>query len=224
MPRSPEMQPFKVTFWLGTPVSLNHPWIHLDGITAHLKYESALDREYRHLPSKSVVSQDDHAPPLYRKTNGVRHASVSLFVPDLPPYTYTMFKRFEPEGYPRRGPQKVNIGSGHYRNYMLRLVLKPCERVEFYGYGAMDRIADLLSTLTHLGGEGRDGFGQIIGLDVEPIDEDRSLVAGGIAMRPIPVKQLRSWSEAVHVAWRAPYWARESIALCAPPGAEVVMA
>ncbi|MFA5636159.1 MAG: hypothetical protein WC977_09665 [Anaerovoracaceae bacterium] len=219
------MQPFKVTVWVGTPVCLNWPWIHLDGLTAHLKYERSLGREFRYLPSKTVVSQPNHDRPLFRKTNGVRHASVSVFVPDTERYTVPMFKRFEPDSFPRRGPQKVNIGSGHYRNYMLRSVVVPCERVEFYANGDMDYCAELLSGLMWLGDDGRVGWGKVIGIDLEPMDDDLSLTAHGVAMRPIPVSACRSHGDDVaRIAWRAPYWARESVDLCAVPGCEVVLA
>ena len=218
------MQPFRVVFWLGSPVCINHPWLHLDGITAHLRYEEALGREFRYLPSKAVVPQPKHQAPLYIKTNGVRHAGVSVFCPDVEREVQTMFKRFEPEGFPHTGPNKVNLGSGHFRNYMLRSVLVPCERVEFHACGDMDRIGRLLRNLTHLGNDGRIGWGKILGLELIPEREDLSLVACGVAMRPIPVSALRSWSEAVPLAWYPPYWRAESVALCAPPGAEVELA
>lgn len=218
------MQPFRVVFWLGSPVCINHPWLHLDGITAHLRYEEALGREFRYLPSKAVVPQPKHQAPLYIKTNGVRHAGVSIFCPDTERVVQTMFKRFEPEGYPQAGAQRVNLGSGHFRNYMLRSVLVPCERVEFHACGDMRRVARLLSSLTHLGNDGRIGHGAILGIDVVPEPEDLSLVAHGVAMRPIPVSALRSWSEAVPLAWHAPYWDPKSVDLCAPPGAEVELA
>jgi hypothetical protein len=40
-------------------------------------------------------------------------------------------------------------------------------------------------------------------------------------MRPIPVRLLESYNDAVELAWKPPYWAADSIELCAPPGAEV---
>lgn len=217
------MQPFRVTFHVGSPVCLNHPWLHLDGLTAHVKHLEQLGRDYRYLPSKAVHSGPRHAPPLFVKTNGVRHAGVSIFDPEAEQYTETMFKRFEPEGYPQAGAQRVNLGSGHFRNYMLRQVVVSCERVEFHGNGDMERVGRLLSQLTHLGNDGRVGYGHIIGLDIEPEEEDLSLVAHGVAMRPIPVEALESWSEAVPLAWHAPYWSPQSVALCAPPGAEVAL-
>jgi hypothetical protein len=215
------MQPFRVVFTLGTPVCINHPWLHLDGIIAHLKYEARLQREYRYLPSKAVVTQADRDRPVFKKTNGIRHASVSVFAPDVPMFTQAFFKRFEPENYP--GRNRVNIGSGHYRNYMMRAVLVPCERVEFYGFGEIDVVRGYLETLTHLGNDGRIGHGRILSVSVEPVEQDLSLVAHGIAMRPIPTHALRKWSDAVPLAWHAPYWAASSISVCAPPGAEVVL-
>lgn len=218
------MRPFRVTFWLASPVCVNHPWLHLDGLTAHLKYEERMGRAYRHLPSKAVMSQEGRDRPLFQKTAGVRHASVSIFCPDVPFTTQAYFKRFEPAGFPESGQRKVNIGSGHYRNYMLRSVLVPCERVEFHGCGDAGRVAELLSTVTHLGNDGRVGHGRILRLEVSEEDEDLSIITHGIAMRPIPVTALRRWSEAVPLAWHAPYWAPGSVGLCAPPGAEVELA
>lgn len=215
----PDMRPFAAVCRMATPVNLNHPWLHLDGITAHLQYLRAAGRDYYTLPSKTVVSQPDHGPPLYLKTNGVRHASVSLFAPDLPLKAAQYYKRFEPDGCP--GTARVDLGSGHYRNYMLRAVLQPCETVTFYGCGDINKLRELLADLTHLGNDIRVGWGLIAGMTVREVAEDWSLTRDGRATRPIPVRLLRRYSDQVRLAWHAPYWARESVDLCAPPGAEV---
>jgi len=215
------MTPFRVTFWLGAPICIAHPWLHLDGLVAHLQYEEALGRQYRCLPSKHVVALPDDTQQLFERTNGVCHASVSCFMPDVPMRIETYFKRFEPENFPKSAAARINTARGHFRNYMMRAVLVPCERVVFHANGDMERVAELLGRLTHLGNDGRIGHGKILRMDVQQEEEDCSLLAQGIAMRPIPVRALRRWSDAVPLAWRSPYWASTSVALCAPPGAEV---
>jgi len=43
-------------------------------------------------------------------------------------------------------------------------------------------------------------------------------------MRPIPVKLLRSYEDAAYLAYRPPYWAKESVDLCAVPFTHVELA
>jgi CRISPR type IV-associated protein Csf3 len=116
---------------------------------------------------------------------------------------------------------QVNLGSGPFRNWMLRHVLVSAEWCKFYGYGNVERVRYLLSRITGLGNDNRMGWGRIHRLTVREIDEDRSLAWQGRAMRPIPCRFLRAWDDAVMLAWRPPYWAAQNIELCAPPGAQV---
>lgn len=215
----PDLQPFRVILHMALPVNLNHPWVHLDGITAHLQYMATLGRDYYNLPTKQVVGKPAHAPPLFSKRDGVRCASVSFFSPDMPLSATQYYKRFEADGCP--GTARVNLSSGHYRNYMLRAVLQPCETVTFYGCGDIRRIREILADLTHLGNDVRQGWGLIAETTMEPVAEDWSIVREGRAQRPIPVRLLRRHSDQVRLAWHAPYWAQGSVDLCAPPGAEV---
>lgn len=151
----------------------------------------------------------------------VQCASASRFdPPDVPYGSLQYFKRFEADRFPAR-PAKVHMGSGHYRAWMLRTVYLPAETVTFYGCGKIDRVRDLLIDLTHLGNDSRVGWGEISEVTVSEIPEDRSVVWKGCAMRPIPVRMLRSWDDAAHVAWRTPYWSPDRMELCAPPGAEI---
>lgn len=226
--RDGRWQPFRVVATLATPLCLNHPWLHFDGLIAHLIYLRVRGRDYYTLPTKRVVhlAADEMGPycRTLRVTNdgmdGLTHASVSWFDPPDPAYrSLQYFKRFEERGWPRRN--KVPLGSGHYRTWLLRWVYLPVHTVTFYGCGDIALVRDLLADLTHLGNDHRVGWGRIAALTVEPLAEDRSVVWQGRAMRPIPVRLLRSWSDAVPLAWRPPYWAVENVALCAPPGAEV---
>jgi len=215
---------FRVTMTPATPVSINHPWLHFDGLINHLRYMRLLGRDYYNLPSKQVwtppTSMHDDFEHVLCYRQEIPFASVSTFEPDCQ-RSIQYYKRFEEDGAPGKS---VNIGSGRYRNWMLRTVYQPAHTVTFYGRGHIDLVRDLLSSLTHLGNDTRIGWGQLRGIDVQEIerDDDRSIVFGGVAQRPIPVRYLSDYSDAVRLAWRSPYWAAQNVELCAPPGTEVV--
>jgi len=212
---------------LATPLCLAHPWLHLDGIIAHLMHQRILGRDYYTLPTKTVVSAPiprawHHAVLHYR---GLAWASVSFFdPPDVGYYVLDYFKRFEETPCLTRRQRKVPLGTGRYRSWRLRWVYVPAETVTFYGRGQVDLLRDWFQDLTHLGNDTRVGWGRLASWTLDVIPEDRSLVSDGRAMRPIPVRFLRRWEEAVPLAWKPPYWAADSVELCAPPGAAVELA
>lgn len=97
----------------------------------------------------------------------------------------------------------------------------PTRTVTFYVCGDLEIIDKLCSLVVGLGDNTRLGWGAVRNYKIEKQNEDWSIVANGIAMRPIPEHLLEFASEKVNVAWRPPYWARENIGICAPPGAKV---
>ncbi|MDQ7851146.1 MAG: hypothetical protein RB148_12825 [Armatimonadota bacterium] len=223
-PREQWWKHFQIVFYLATPVALNHPWLHLDGLISHLVALRVLGRDYYVLPTKTVTSlsakQLGRYQRVLRQWWELPQASVSFFHPD-DLFSLRYFKRFEPRGFP--GERKIDLGRGHYRTWMLRHVYCPAETVTFYGTGDLELVRDLLSDLTHIGNDNRVGWGRIHRLEVTELPEDRSLVWEGKAMRPIPIRFLRKWEDAVPLAWRPPYWAAENVEVCAPPGARVVL-
>lgn len=217
-------EPFRVVAHLATPIALNHPWMHLDGLLAHCAGLRRLARDYYLLPTKRLVEMPDPwARGLLARAGGIPHASISWFdPPDVAYRSIQYYKRLETNGFP--GRKQLRIGHGHFRAWMLRWVYLPVPRVVFYVCGDMERIRDLLSEVTHIGNDHRVGWGKIHRWEFERTPEDWSVVREGRAQRPIPVRLLRSWSDAVPLAWRPPYWARERVEPCAPPGAEVQLA
>lgn len=217
--------PFRVVLRLATPVAISHPWLHLDSIMAHLATQRIMGRAYYDLPTKQPAHLGEREKGKYAHIfpliDGLVHASASIFSPGDKHGTLQYFKRYEAQGSPGRA--KVNLGSGHYRNWMMRWVYVPAETVTFFGFGRIAHIHDLLPDLTHLGNDTRVGWGRIQSMEVQETEEDWSVVYQGRAMRPIPVRLLTSWSDSAPMACRPPYWARESIEECAPPGAEVIL-
>lgn len=220
-------EPLQITVWLRAPVSLNHPWIHFDGIVAHLIYRRVLGSRYYELPTKRVQHLDDRAKGPYvdllRRQGELFHASVSQFGPQPRYGTIQYFKRFEGRFAPGR-LRRIERGHGPLRDWMLRTVYVSAQWCRFYCCARRGLLEDLLTDLWGLGNDTRIGWGRVHHIEVEPIPQCRCLVVDGIAMRPIPVRLLASYDDAVALAWRPPYWARESVELCAPPGARVELA
>lgn len=225
--------PFRLTIQLATPVSLNHPWLHLDSIIRHLVDERtygadaglAWDDAMRAGRRAAIrkAGTDRFFQVLDRRHlagDWISHASVSIFDPPETSYeTLRYFKRFEAATFPGRG--RVNLSSAHYRTWMLQTVYLPVETVTFYGCGKISQVRDLLGDLTHLGNDTRIGWGLIDDWSLEPVDEDWSLIREGVAQRPIPTRILRTWDDEAWLTWHAPYWDRRHVEPCAPPGARV---
>ena len=93
----------------------------------------------------------------------------------------------------------------------------PTRRVEFHGCGDVEMVRELMDHVKSIGKKTAYGFGAVREIVVEQEDEDRSLVCDGVAMRPLPVRMLSYYTDKVRMACRPPYWAKESVEMCAPP-------
>jgi CRISPR type IV-associated protein Csf3 len=214
--------PLRLTFRLGTPLVMGHPWIHLDGLLAHFLLRDALGQDYWLLPAKLPLPLDIRLP--LQQTGGVWHASVSCF--DSNEWTTTtVYKRFEQRhaGILRRKRTKsINIQSGRFRNWMIRLPCLLAREVVFHACGDPDHVGRLLRHAASLGKKAAYGFGSVLSLEVAEVPADCSLHdQDGNASRPIPVRLLEEWEDQVPLAWRPPYWDRRNVAPCAPPGASI---
>lgn len=219
---STHWKPFEVVISLASPVSLNHPWIHFDGIISHLIHQRILGRDYYLLPTKALQTLAGNEMGKWRRTLGLWRGQMNMasvgFFPHEKLGTLQYFKRFEAEGFPGR---RADLGSGHYRSWMLRTVYVASPEIWFYGRGEIGMVEDLLEDLTHVGNDTRMGWGQIANLYVRRSNDDLSLVCNGFAQRPIPVRLLSSYDDSAPLAWRPPYWSAQNVEECAPPGARV---
>lgn len=222
-----EFSNLEIEFRLMTPVALSSPWIFFDSILAHLQYRMASPRRYRCLDSKvpdAGVDAGNRIPLLMNDRYGSYHASCGIL--DSPGVEMaTLYKRFVSKHVgPLWKPWKVRSGIGFFKNTIIRLTYYPCRTVKFYCVGNRDMIESLLDGLPGIGKKVSAGFGFIRDYDIREMDEDRSIMHGGVAMRPIPVSAIKSCSESMRMAYKAPYWAATSCAECAVPGSLVVAA
>jgi CRISPR type IV-associated protein Csf3 len=93
--------------------------------------------------------------------------------------------------------------------------------VIFYARADLEILEDLLKDLIGLGDNWRVGWGAVRKFVIEEWEEDWSIVADGRAMRPIPVRFLKSYEDSALLAWRSPYWDLSNVEECAVPGTRV---
>ncbi len=221
--------PFKVTFYLQTPIVLGSPWLNFDGIVSHLRQRELLGQDYYTLPSKEPMSQYQvwrgNTLQLFQQTRDVLHASVAQFdVGTEQAGVVTVYKRFHEANCHEINTKisKVQVGRGHFRAYMMKLPYLPARSVTFYCNGDMGEILRLIGYLPGLGKKTAYGYGMIKSVSADLTDENYSLVKDGVAMRPIPLDLKRFDSDdKMMLAYRAPYWDKRNVAPCIPPGAVV---
>jgi len=217
-------QPFKVEIKLGAPLLLANPYIHGDSVLTALLMKRILGDEYYNLPAKSPIPVDKILRLPLKQTKGVYHASVSQFDTDVIK-TETVYKRFDEEHLDNVKTRitKVRLGQGFYKNYMMKFPVIPTRTVTFYYNGSMRECENILGDLTALGKKTDIGYGIVRKITFEEIDQDCSFVKDGQCMRPFPAKDFEGEygipSVAQRLAWKAPYWDKKNIAMCAAPGA-----
>lgn len=217
-------QPFKVEIKLGTPLLLANPYIHGDSVLMALLMKRVLGDEYYNLPAKSPIPVDKILKLPLKQTKGVYHASVSQFDTDIIK-TETVYKRFDEEHLDKVKTRitKVRLGQGFYKNYMMKFPVIPTKTVTFYYNGSMRECENILNDLTAIGKKTDIGYGIVRKITFEETEQDYSFVKDGKCMRPFPAKDFEGEygipSVAQRLAWKAPYWDKKNIAMCAAPGA-----
>jgi len=215
-------EPFRLTFWLSSPICLTHPWICLDAILSHQVFKKALGDFYYLLPCKYPIGGEGSLrllPLMYYK-NKIPCASASIFqISEMK--SETVYKRFEDRYLPKTQKKKIYRGSGFYKDFAMRMIYLLSDKVSFYGKGDINQVSELIEDLQGLGNDTRIGWGAIRNFEIEKTKEDYSIIKDGICMRPIPIEFIEEADDTEYVAWRSPYWAKDSIELCAIPGAKI---
>lgn len=217
-----ELTPLKIVFKMRSEICLGHPWIHFDGILAHL-LQRKYNPDYWVLPSNRVEDVDLSKMPL-KKTGEIYHASVSFFdVGKM--YSTLLHKRFCEEylDLNRVRVKKIDRGRGYFKDYRMRFITIPARTVTFYACGIKEEIQELLEALPGLGKKVSVGFGEIQSFSIEEIDEDISVVKDGVAMRPIPKDMLQYWGDLAVLAYKPPYWDRTCVKECVPPNQTAIL-
>jgi len=208
------MQPLEVVFYLKTPLALGSPWIMFDSLLEYVKLREALGEKFFSLPSRAPLKKLDESLEIpLKKWRDIYIASASIFEPsDAGMYVFSYFKRGDfpfPSGRVRRG-------SGFFKDFYLKVVYTPVQRVRFYATGEPEEVRRLVSKVSSIGKERNIGFGFVKEVEVREVGYEWGLVRGGEAMRPIPVRYLKYYEDAAYMPYKPPYWSGES-ELCAVP-------
>lgn len=217
-----EFRPLKIVFSLRYPVCLTYPWVHFDGILAHLVNRKLRGDEYYILPAKKVEKVMGSQQIPLKKTGMIYNGSVSVFDVNKI-YITTIYKRFSLEFF---NIEKVNIkqldlSRGFFKNFAVSLTYIPARKATFYACGDPDEIGGLLTGLTGIGKKRSIGYGAIKEFKIKEIKKDCSIVKDGKAMRPIPVDMVEEAEEIIAMTYKPPYWAGSYVYPCVPPGAKV---
>lgn len=220
------MQPFKVTFRFQSPVVTDSEYpIHLDALIAW-----AVSDEAEAAGSDTAwADADDLAFALDSEQNEngrVWKASRLIFTPKTERVLMNMIRKSNPEKIMEdydagrfTNPRQVNSidsNSGQYRAYQMFIAHQWMEKAEAWGVGDIDAVKDLLSRLRSVGKMGRNGFGLISSIEVEPCEEAdvqwrlRVLPDG---MAGVPGV---AYAPGYHCL-RAPYWRKTSQVLAQEP-------
>jgi hypothetical protein len=205
------MENLEVVFHLSTPISLGFPWIFFDSLLAHVMLKEELGENYYSLPTKIPI-KDIPRPPL-KYYYDVPVASVSIIEPNPGLQVFSYFKRGD-FPFPRG---KISRGSGFFKDFYLKAIYVPAQRVRFYATGELSEVERLVSKIPALGKDRNIGFGFVKLVEVREVPFEFGLVKDGLAMRPIPVRYLKHYEDSAYLAYKPPYWARESVDLCAVP-------
>jgi hypothetical protein len=209
-----------------TPLCLGHPWINGEGLIDYLIFRETLGDNYYNLPTNQIITPKGLPESPLKKScyNGisVAHCSVAQFDIGLEQAgTVTVYKRFDESTCHKidTTTRKINIGSGQFKAYAMKLPYLPATKVEFYCCGDMEEITRLIGYLTGLGKKTVIGFGAIKSVSVEEIATDYSLYKDFKAMRPLPCAMGFDSTDKMVLAYKTPYWAKENHVSCVPPGA-----
>lgn len=209
------MTPLKVTFRFASPLARDsdHP-IYLDALLAWARVNEA--EALKH-PDPWPLQSD---LPLERAGGGedwVWQASRLEFEPAGPRQIVSALRKCDPDRFyrdfqqkfwvPSRGntPPVINTDSGQLRAYQYFYPVQWMEKAEAWCVGDEDRVRLLLNRLHHLGKLGRNGYGLIQSITVEP--DPSALTLWRLRTLPSDVEGSPGVAYgAVLAPPRAPYW------------------
>lgn len=193
---------FKAVAHMKTPIAAIHPII-LDAIISAAKAKEILGEQF--YSGENIAGTEEQIrsmlDPILDTRNGVYCTSIGIG--DNREYVGSWSKRWCDKNedivkFRGKGKQRVDIGSGHYKNYHMPLVLKSYKTITFYVRGDMQEVQRLLENyIFYLGKKGSQGYGQILKWEFEEITEDWSIWKDEKPMRPIPAKEYAGNLEAL---------------------------
>lgn len=224
--------PCKITFNMQGFIYLAHPWINLDSLLMHCVLQEVLGEKIVDLPNKDPIDLSGIELPI-KTLLGVNHTSISFFddeikVLDSTDFNIdTVYKRFEGKdtAYLKRNKNKGKIrkGSGKFKSYAMKLPYISPGTVTFFAHGNIEGLKYLLRHVHCLGLKRSINALNVKSLKIKEIEEDKSLVYQGKAMRPLPCKKYGAGQNNVNMPYFPPYWDKRNIEMCIFPCSDIIM-
>lgn len=209
-------QPFKVVIRFLSPVIIESEYpIHLDALLAWAEADDARaagsNTPWDDANDLSIVLDNDG-----EGAQMVWKASRLIFTPLRERNHLNMIRKSDPEAFlqdydagyfrtPRAHLNSIDTRSGQYRAYQMLVAYQWMEKAEAWGVGDIEEVREKLSRLRHIGKMGRNGFGLIASIDVEPCAE----ATDKWKIRVLPEGRQGAtgirYAPALHCL-RAPYW------------------
>lgn len=119
--------------------------------------------------------------------------------------------------------EKILIEQGRYKAYHMPLPTLVCDKVTWYAYGDMEKVADLLTGIAAIGKKRSYGNGNVIKILVGAMGHDWSEWRNNKLMRPMPGPLAKNvqWHggfNAQLTAFRAPQWHAGNQTMCVTKG------
>lgn len=191
---------FKVTFHLdgsGVCYDPNEP-IHLDALIA---WALAPRQNFRHL-QRDELPGEINLPLNRRHIGGDWVWCASALMPEGVTAESMQYwrKRFR-QGRAELTDGSPNLTNGTYRDWQMPVPLLLCHRLVAYASGSRTDVKKLLRDVRSLGKKRAHGHGQVIRMDFDEVDTDRSIFVDDVAARWLP-----DTSGTRLVRPRPPYW------------------
>ncbi len=234
----------RVVYHMATPILLNHPWIHFDGLLAHIVARMKHGQDYYLLdsrrPIEEVVTLDEiPVTKICRSSVCFADASVSMIDGRLPPYDRLypahVRKRFTERHIHTVAThrRRVEIAKGPFKLFDLEYAYAPARTVEFLAKGYEDEIAELARKVVALGAKRAEGWGFVRRVEVVKTELKHAYtLPDGTVTRPVPIDPFIDVGETMrrygHLdsmlhTYRPPYWDRRHATLCTIPGRRYVV-
>lgn len=214
-------EPCKIIFKMASPVAAID-FLHFDAILSAAKAKEFLGDNYYNGISGVKELHEPEIP--LKKEYGVFCASIGYG--DSFESIGSWTKRWDDKNddlvkFGDKVRNRVDLCTGHYKNYHMPLVIKSYKEVVFYANGDVAEIERLLKKhIFFIGKKSAQGYGEIKEIIVEKTDKDYSLFKNNRPTRPIPIRSYKEDLKGIPISKHSiipPYWRTDKLEFCYMP-------
>jgi CRISPR type IV-associated protein Csf3 len=211
------MNKFTLSVKLKSPLITGGGYMTLDALLAAIIFDDCgdIDKAHSDIPLKN--------------TDGLWHGSAGFLEPiAIGKQVFVANLRamhdLEPDMIAKNSQGRVHrrIGAtrrGDYGPVLNSYQIITAEVITWYGEGDIDKVKELISTISFIGKRRANGFGEIESIDLEESDLDGVLGYTNEPLRPIPESLFQGDTSSLRAdaAWRPAYWHPDNRAVCYVP-------